>query len=426
MASAHGNGGRVINSAEGPSQKTLSAENNEPALVALGSTVSPDVSGSVTFGKYRYQAKVAALLWISCLQQDGPIAVVCEHVDDLVLVWEQRLEFRQVKTRIPGRASWTFNEVCKDGGGVDSLIRSRIAFNGRSEGSEVRDSYSLWLEGAASLKEPTAGFFARPSSVSGNHKRKVVALAKAVAKDQKKDISDAEISAFLDALVILPNRVNEQDIDNMVLAALAKALPNTRVVHVLSALEKILQRAEDAQEGTLVTREAQDFMRAVGLAPANEPSPLERQTLTKAELIDILPDDPVLGHAHLSALLTSGKPISNLRRKLMLACASQEVQIEAAALQSTADSRRLELLASSITAEESLAALAEELLDHGRTVAMRHANHTTPGQQVFIDLKLDRMMLKQLDVDNLFTHRHGQLGYLCCLSDECEYSWRAS
>lgn len=416
----------MINPAEDSSNKGLSAENNELALIALGSTVSPDSSGSVTFGKYRYQAKVAALLWISCLQQEGPIAIVCEHVDDLVLVWEQRLEFRQVKTRIPGRASWTFNEVCKDGGGVDSLIRSRLAFNGRSEGLEVRDSYSLWLEGAASLKEPTAGFFARPNSVSGNQKKKVAGLAKAVAKDQKKDISDAEISNFLDALVILPNRVNEQDIDNMVLAALAKALPNTRVVHVLSTLEKILQRTEDAQEGTLVTRDAQDFMSAAGLALADESNPLERQTLTKAELIGMLPDDPAIGHAHLSALLTSGKPISNLRRKLMLACASQEVQMEAAALQATADSRRIELFASSTTAEEALAALAEELLDHGRTVAMRHANSTTPGQQVFIDLKLDRMMLKQFDVDRLFTDRHGQLGYLCCLSDECEYSWRAS
>ncbi|MCC5478763.1 dsDNA nuclease domain-containing protein [Streptomyces barringtoniae] len=412
-----------------PAQNSGSDEpqaNEGAALAALGATLSPDKSGIVTFGKYRYQAKVAALLWLSCLQDEGPVAVICEHIDDITLVWRDRVEFRQVKTRIPGRASWTFSEVCKDGGGIDSLMRSHLAFREGSSGMNVEAAFSLWLEGASSLKEQTASFFQQPSSVSGADKEKVLTLACEVAEDQKCTFGDDEVAEFLNALTILPNRVNEQDIDNMLFAALAEALPNTRVINVAKAGAALVQRAEDAQAGTLVTRNAQEFMLAVGLLPANGTNPLERQTLTREELIMLLPDDPALGQAQLNSLLTSGKPISNLRRKLILACASQKTQIEAASLQAVADSRRLEILASSTSGEEQLAELAEEILDHGRTVARRRANSTIPGEEVFLDLKHDRFILRQLDVEGLFTSRHGQLGYLCCLSDECEFSWRAS
>ncbi|MFE3409187.1 dsDNA nuclease domain-containing protein [Streptomyces mirabilis] len=380
----------------------------------------------MTFGKYRYQAKVAALLWISCLQSEGPVAIICEHIDDITLVWRDRVEFRQVKTRIPGRASWTFSEVCKDGGGIDSLMRSHLAFREGSDSMNVEAAFSLWLEGASSLKEQTANFFQRPNSVTGADWDKVLSLACEVAEDQKCTFSDGEVVEFLDALTILPNRVNEQDIDNMLFAALAEALPNTRVINVAKAGAALVQRAEDAQAGTLVTRDAQEFMLAVGLLPTTGTNPLERQTLTREELISLLPDDPALGQAQLNSLLTSGKPISNLRRKLILACASRGTQMEAASLQAVADSRRLEILASSTSGEEKLAELAEEILDHGETVARRRANSTIPGEEVFLDLKHDRFILRQLDVEGLFTSRHGQLGYLCCLSDECEYSWRAS
>ncbi|MET7476875.1 dsDNA nuclease domain-containing protein [Streptomyces sp. NPDC005648] len=416
---------RVISPA-GISEGEEPEENEGVALAALEATPSPDNSGIVTFGKYRYQAKVAALLWLSCLQDEGPVAIICEHIDDIVLVWEDRVEFRQVKTRIPGRASWTFSEVCKDGGGIDSLMRSHLAFQKGSSGLNVTAAFSLWLEGASSLKDQTAKFFKQPNSVSGDDRSKVLSLARAVADDQKCTFNDEDVVGFLGALAILSNRVNEQDIDNMLFAALAEALPNTRVINVVQAGIKLVQRAEDAQAGTLVTRKAQEFMLAVGLAPSTGKNPLERQTLTRQELISLLPDDPALGQAQLNALLTSGNPISNLRRKLILACASQEVQAEAASLQAVADSRRLEILASSISAEEKLAELAEEVLDHGRTVASRRANSTIPGQEVFLDLKHDRLILRQLDVEGLFPSRHGQLGYLCCLSDECEYSWRAS
>ncbi|MFC9140958.1 dsDNA nuclease domain-containing protein [Streptomyces bacillaris] len=401
-------------------------KNEGAALAALGATLSPDNSGIVTFGKYRYQAKVAALLWLSCLQAEGPVAVICEHIDDVTLVWRDRVEFRQVKTRIPGRASWTFSEVCKDGGGIDSLMRSHLAFRESSGGMNIKATFSLWLEGASSLKEQTASFFQNPKSVSGTDRAKVLSLASAVAEDQKCAFSNSEITEFLAKLTILSNRVNEQDIDNMLFAALAEALPNTRVINVAKAGAELVKRAEDAQAGTLVTRNAQEFMLAVGLLPATGVNPLERQTLTREELIALLPDDPALGQAQLNSLLMSGKPISSLRRKMILACASREVQMEAASLQAVADSRRLEILASSTSAEEKLAELADEILDHGKTVAQRRANSTIPGQEVFLDLKHDRLILRQLDVEGLFTSRHGQLGYLCCLSDECEYSWRAS
>jgi hypothetical protein len=290
----------------------------------------------------------------------------------------------------------------------------------------VETTFSLWLEGASSPREQTAKFFQQPNSASGADRNKVLALASEVAKDQKCTFDNAEVIEFLSALTILSNRVNEQDIDNMLFAALAESLPNTRVINVVKAGAQLVQRAEDAQAGTLVTRNAQEFMAAVGLLPRTEPNLLERQTLTREELISLLPDDPALGRAQLNSLLISGKPISNLRRKLILACASQEVQMEAASLQSVADSRRLEILASSTSSEEKLAELAEELLDHGNTVAQRRANSTIPGQEVFLDLKHDRFILRQLDIEGLFPSRHGQLGYLCCLSDECEYSWRAS
>jgi hypothetical protein len=75
-------------------------------LLAAVAQVDADPTGVDTFRRFLWQAKQAVRLWLTCLsERGGPLFLVCEHVEDLTLVYADRIRFLQLKTR--DRGSWS-------------------------------------------------------------------------------------------------------------------------------------------------------------------------------------------------------------------------------------------------------------------------------------------------------------------------------
>src|SRR5262249_31152848 len=78
-------------------------------------------TGVDTFARFVWQAKQVVRQWWACLsERDGPLFAVCEQVEDLALVYADKVRLVQLKTR--DRGSWSAAAMCDRG--VDALVRS--------------------------------------------------------------------------------------------------------------------------------------------------------------------------------------------------------------------------------------------------------------------------------------------------------------
>lgn len=66
----------------------------------------PDDSGTDAYQRFAYQAHVAFWFCVRCYFDGDPVAVYCEHWEDLLVEYTERLRFTQIKTRDPGRGPW--------------------------------------------------------------------------------------------------------------------------------------------------------------------------------------------------------------------------------------------------------------------------------------------------------------------------------
>jgi hypothetical protein len=77
---------------------------------------APDDSGTDAFQRYAYQAHVAFWFCLNCYFAGSPIAVYCEHWEDLLIEYVDVLRFTQIKTRDAGRGPWRYTHLLDDGG----------------------------------------------------------------------------------------------------------------------------------------------------------------------------------------------------------------------------------------------------------------------------------------------------------------------
>ena len=165
-----------------------------PALAKVQS----DTTGLDTFQRYLWQAKQAVRLWLTCLSDaDGPLFLVCEQVEDLALVYMDRVRFLQLKTR--DRGSWSANSMCDRG--IDALVRSCVA--ARNAGIHTVATFELWLEGPISDAETTVMFSAKPADASVTIRNKIIRLG----------MKRAWIDDFLERLMIYPDQPTRAHID---------------------------------------------------------------------------------------------------------------------------------------------------------------------------------------------------------------------
>ena len=101
------------------------AEQVEPAKIAAFAGMVGDDTGSVTFERFPWQAKLAVRAWLGTLAGDSVIAVVCEHVEDLAFIEISGFRFAQLKTRDKG--SWSVAKICAEDHAVDRLVTSYLS-----------------------------------------------------------------------------------------------------------------------------------------------------------------------------------------------------------------------------------------------------------------------------------------------------------
>jgi hypothetical protein len=116
VTGAHLSGSYVYMSDTEPRSLTESGN-----LLAALAQMPSDPTGAETFARYFWQAKQAVRQWLTCLSSvTAPAFVVCERVEDTVLVYPAKLRFVQLKTR--DRGSWSALGMCDEG--LDSLAKT--------------------------------------------------------------------------------------------------------------------------------------------------------------------------------------------------------------------------------------------------------------------------------------------------------------
>lgn len=398
----------------------------EPALTLLGTLGVGDPTGTATLRRYRYQTKTTVKAWLTCLLFDGPVAVACERVEDQVVVYRDRLHFQQVKTR--ERGVWTPGKICEDGGGLDSLVRAYELV--RAKECLEMAVFELLLEGPATDQPDRFAFFANPSSASVEVRNRLHAHG----------LPAEYVDDFLSRLRLHPGYPSRDTIDPVNLCALACLLPDQPYGTVFTAYDELLKVAEGAQAAELSLARApwQEVVTTL-LPPAPDSLPsLGQQLLTRDQLLGLLPpvSDLLLAErqVELRRLTESGASLSPLERKLLTAGARSDTVAKAKTMRASADVQRQQLLAASDGNGARLEQLATNVLTFAdavlTTIALDAATNRViaarPADATFAFLAQKVTELRALDSDHLFTSDpYGVLGYLCHLSDQCRFGWRA-
>jgi hypothetical protein len=391
-----------------------------PAQTGPGPDVTAaDDTGSETFIRYRWQAKMAVLSWLECLAPGTSlVGVLCESVEDIVLVYSEKTVYAQLKTKT--RGSWSDSNVCDEGGGVDSLVRTHNTISA----SPVPLEFHLWLEGPAGATKKTTAFFGDPSTASDVIRKKIVALG----------ISRSLLPAFLARLHVRTDRPPRAHIDAVILQYIGATWPALNHPEREALFVRLLAHAEDAQAAALGGTHAAPLLEALEIGEDDEIRiAIAAKALTRELLISLTPTLPTTTRSELLARIASGEVASALELKMSAAGATGDTIAEAQELRARADARRLELLGGSETVRPHLQTLEVELLRmaEAHATAANFQGGSVPGvsaapaEFVVAEIRRHPADLLAIDGRDLF-ERDTQLlfGLLCQLSDECRFWWR--
>ena len=77
----------------------------------------PEDDGAETQANFHFQCEVIARWCYGLFERDGPLAVLCEYLEDFVVVFESGIvDLVSVKHRHRNRGTWSVAELCDDGG----------------------------------------------------------------------------------------------------------------------------------------------------------------------------------------------------------------------------------------------------------------------------------------------------------------------
>jgi hypothetical protein len=90
------------------------------------SSPPPDDSGSDTFSRFRYQARVGFPFILRCATEEAETSLYAEHIEDwCVLEGDGHFRFIQVKSRDPDTGYWKVSDFLdSDGGALRSSYRT--------------------------------------------------------------------------------------------------------------------------------------------------------------------------------------------------------------------------------------------------------------------------------------------------------------
>jgi hypothetical protein len=383
--------------------------------IAAFAGIQADDTGTATFQRFEWQAKLAVRAWLQLLTNAAMLAVVCEHLEDLAIVETTGFRFAQLKTRDKG--SWSVAKICEKDHAVHRLATSYLL--AESAGIVHLSRFEVWLEGPPSEARETTAFFADPTSATAATKRKI----------REFGLNGVKLGDFLERLSIHCHQPHRQTIDAVVvrtIGALWPALTMDEVEHLYEALLSAAESAQGAEPPPLSMMEALSAARS-------EPTknsvwdPVALKLLLPARLRALCPPLSADGVEDLLARAATGEA-SLLELKLARGGASTGTIQSALLARADAD-----VFATKGRASGVITAVAEDALDTrllsvaGSLAAVAASTAGTiqrPAEFIYHSLLGNAANTAALDVDNLYRRDHRLIvGHLCGVSDQCRYGW---
>lgn len=335
-------------------------------LLAKVAQVESDPTGVDTFARYVWQAKQVVRQWLTCLREhDGPTFAVCEQVEDLALVYPDKIRLIQLKTRDKG--SWSV--AAMNDRGLDALVRSYKA--ARKARIHETCAYELWLEGPIAEKADTVNFVHTPASAGRDVRSKVAAhgIPRGWADD------------FLQRLSIEPDQPTQAHIDAIAMWELHALWPSLSHPEVQYLYEQLPIAACAAQTGGQGQPASVQARLAAALPHVSRDLPgtdgpggaeidaIRDQVLSRGMLMSLTPPLPGESEQQLLARISSGSTASLMELKMTAAGAGRPLIERMQELRADMEVERQLLLASRDTADEDLERLARRVLSMAEATA---------------------------------------------------------
>lgn len=400
-------GVRGVEAASGGASATAS-------VLGAFTSLPNDTTGIDTFERYLWQAKLAVRSWLSTLGPSGPIAVVTEMVEDLVIVETNLFRFAQLKTR--DRGSWSAAKICGPGHAISKLVDSyEVA---KSAGLLEISQFEVWLEGPQSTDAKTSAFFANPANAHA-------AQRKSISEFGLKGKAQAD---FLSRLRVHCRQPSRQSIDAVVMKAIGATWRHLSYEQIATLYEDLLTVATAAQAASERPAKVRAAIQAGRLAPADATAwaPVARQALLREHLIALCPPLNSATNEELLERAATGET-TLLELKLMRAGARAETVGNAISARADAAVAATLAVSGGIIDEGDLEAFDKRLLSMADSVAaLGKLNGATssPAEYVFHQLMSNPANVVSTDTARVYDGDHRLVvGHLCGLSDECRYGW---
>lgn len=375
----------------------------------------PDDSGTDAFKRFGYQAHIAFLFCLACYFERDVVAVYCEHWEDLLIEYSDRLRFVQIKTRDAGRGPWKYRHLLDNGGALRSLLRTHRALETLHEAREIE--YEIRLEGAVDSADEDISQLAVGGGGATDEMCKRCA--------ERLEIDSAEAKALLARVAVQANQPSRTLIE-----ARNRDLLRASAGH-LSANE--LKEIYDATVALIKLAMQADLLANAWPQAILEPSTAEEmaQQRARAKRIDRDLLIPILGRLEggdqrLLVEITDPDRLqaTALERKLIAAGASAELVTRAKQFRAQAAIRVAEIRGSSVDADALLGDLHMRLLNTAETVTDIVVGDA-PAAEVWSELEQRlRSTPQAFDPRRLLGQDHLLLlGEVCQLSDECKFWW---
>ncbi|MFC1614465.1 dsDNA nuclease domain-containing protein [Gemmatimonadota bacterium] len=378
----------------------------------------PDDTGSDTFQRYRYQARVAVPYCLACILDQGVLAVYSEHIEDIVIQYDNsKWTFIQVKTRNPSRGPWKLTDILKPSGGIESLLRSYKAVQNYSAAFTLE----LHLEGTL-CPEDLIKDLCEPRKKRSDDVIKTVA--------EKLDLQDSECAVFLSVLT-----VREAIPRSHILAEnnrlIGNKSPHLTIETIRTIQEGIVEELSKAMEKTKLGEDWPKYILDSNAGPSGTAELVEAKKLdsSKLEWIRYLLE-PTSKHMLLSDSTVEGQNLaSTLESKLRLGNARESLIALAKCLRSNASRREAEILAKGslgLTGQKRLEDVRIRLISTVEEVKGNPPeSSSSPASRIFSGLRDTlKKSIAEVDPHRIFGRDCDLLlGEICELSDQCETDW---
>jgi hypothetical protein len=375
-----------------------------------------DSTGTDTFERFLWQAKIAVRDWLSTLAPGGPTALICEYVEDLAVVEANTVRFAQLKTR--DRGSWTAARICAPGHAIEGLVKSfEVA---KVAGILGIARFEVWLEGPQGTDSDTTKFFARPAN----------APEKVKARIRKLGIQGRSLTQFLGLLTINGQQPSRLSVDAEVMKAIGAVWPHLTFVDIEVLYSRLLSAATAAQSNS--AKPAAVRLAIASAGPATDLSvtwgALAGQVLTREHLKALCPPVRSTTNAELFDRAAKGEA-TLLELKLRRAGASETTVSRAKLARAAMDAELGRLRAAGLVDQDAVDGLDNDLLDHALSVAAMAdvsgaGPASRPGEYIYNNMASNGSTLAALDQGGLLK-QNGRLllGRICAVSDECRFGW---